>query len=423
MLFKWTPNFVPNKVFIFGCGGTGSRVVPLVAQFMKSCPWVVNPEIVLVDFDTVEEKNLLRQNFIQSDVGKNKAIVLASRYSRAFNITITPLITKVTRNWKTDAESSTLERFVGMIESNDRRNNLFILCVDSPNARRDIVNCILTYAGQNPYNLIIDAGNENDFGQVVVSSTQGMDTGSYDRGMLEKLKQEVPVELGLPFIPMNPAYFDEMQTVSTPSCAELDQTMAINTLMAVNIFGIIQNIYYVKPMSFYRIDVSMQYGSIPQQITVHSLKACTNKTNREDKVGGTLRRFQFHGDLQKLYRMQEEFLITRDIAEREAARKREREAKEAADKLAKDHAAIIKKVKENDAEPASTLGEMLKKKMTSKVDEVDNIRQIDTVLGRLAALDSTGVINLAEMVNATTATNASVVGGAIPAAPAGRARR
>ena len=95
MLFSWTPNFVPNKIIVFGCGGTGSRVVPLIAQFVKSCAWVLNPELVLIDFDSVEEKNLLRQNFISSDVGKNKAVVLASRYSKAFNIAITPIIHRV----------------------------------------------------------------------------------------------------------------------------------------------------------------------------------------------------------------------------------------------------------------------------------------------------------------------------------------
>ena len=36
----------------------------------------------------VEEKNLLRQNFITSDQGKYKAEVLAKRYSAAFGVDI-----------------------------------------------------------------------------------------------------------------------------------------------------------------------------------------------------------------------------------------------------------------------------------------------------------------------------------------------
>lgn len=36
----------------------------------------------------MEQKNLIRQNFTKSDLGKNKAEVLANRYSRAFGVTI-----------------------------------------------------------------------------------------------------------------------------------------------------------------------------------------------------------------------------------------------------------------------------------------------------------------------------------------------
>ena len=42
--------------------------------------------ILVCDGDVVEEKNLIRQNFVEQDVGRNKAQVLAERYSAAFGI-------------------------------------------------------------------------------------------------------------------------------------------------------------------------------------------------------------------------------------------------------------------------------------------------------------------------------------------------
>jgi hypothetical protein len=253
MIFNWTPNFVPNKIVIFGCGGTGSRVVPLVAQFVKSCAWVINPELILVDFDAVEEKNLLRQNFISSDVGKNKAVVLASRYSKAFGISILPIIQRLfVSNVKTNLQIEAYQDYDRIIYNNERKNIIYIMCVDSPEARREILHLIITTGGAAINNILIDAGNENDFGQIVVSSLFTMDTPNSDHLRLRTLVNSAlsPITVPLKCIPLDLKYYEDMVATSTPSCVALDQTMAINTLMAVNIFAIIQNIYYVKPISY-----------------------------------------------------------------------------------------------------------------------------------------------------------------------------
>ncbi len=264
MQFKWIPNFVPNKIFLFGCGGTGSRVLPLIAQFVKSCAWVVDPEIFAIDFDIVETKNLTRQNFIAADVGKNKAAVLATRYAKGFNCNIVPITAKIDSNYHSTAEEAAYIRFKQGLLDNNNRNNIFILCVDSPEARVEIVRTILRAVGNNPENIIIDAGNENDFGQVTLSSTTTIYHSKEVPSYIEDLHEMIPEDMVLPFIPMNTEYFDNMKETNTPSCADLDQTMAINCLMAVNIFSIVQNIYYVKPISYFRTNISMQHGAIPQ---------------------------------------------------------------------------------------------------------------------------------------------------------------
>ena len=35
-MFKFTPRQIPSNIVVIGCGGTGSRVVPLLAQFIRS---------------------------------------------------------------------------------------------------------------------------------------------------------------------------------------------------------------------------------------------------------------------------------------------------------------------------------------------------------------------------------------------------
>jgi PRTRC genetic system ThiF family protein len=80
---------------VIGCGGTGSKLIPELAQALalylesgtqvnRSC----NVDLVLCDPDIVEVGNLNRQHFPPSDVGKNKARALADRYSAAYGLTI-----------------------------------------------------------------------------------------------------------------------------------------------------------------------------------------------------------------------------------------------------------------------------------------------------------------------------------------------
>ena len=331
MLFRWTPNFIPRKIFIFGCGGTGSRVVPLLAQFVKSCPWVVNPELHIFDFDEVEPKNLLRQNFIQSDVGKNKAVVLANRYSKAFSISITPYISKLVYGSSNVKEASQWDSINEMVYRDNRDNCLFIMCVDTPGARREIVKAVLALTEGHVSNLIIDAGNENDFGQVTIS---GMGRVESTSGYLTTLKADSPVVCDIPWIPMDSTYYDEMVATTTPSCADLDQTMAINTMMAVNIFGIVQNVYYVKPITFFRLNISMQHGAIPQNMDMNYLRRSEIGSKTKSKeVHARISGYQFNRYFCKALDQQEEFEENIRVANEAAAKKKAEAIKVDSEKL------------------------------------------------------------------------------------------
>lgn len=74
------------KIVMLGAGGTGGHIAPHLYRLLHALDRPV--EVIIADGDIVEEKNLVRQNFISCDLGKNKAQVLAERYASAFGMEI-----------------------------------------------------------------------------------------------------------------------------------------------------------------------------------------------------------------------------------------------------------------------------------------------------------------------------------------------
>ncbi len=74
----------PVKIVMFGAGGTGGHIAPHLYRLLHALDRPV--KVIIADGDLVEEKNLVRQNFIAADLGKNKAQVLAERYASAFGM-------------------------------------------------------------------------------------------------------------------------------------------------------------------------------------------------------------------------------------------------------------------------------------------------------------------------------------------------
>jgi len=264
-MINYRSTYIPNKYLIIGGGGTGSRLVPLLAQFLKTCAWILNPEITIVDDDVVEEKNLLRQNFIATDVGKPKATVLAQRYSRAFNIPIIPVVERVEAFRAMGTKPNMEAAF-----SRHINNSVVIMCVDSPEARRHILSNLLMYSqqgGRVRNIMLIDSGNENDFGQIVVSHLEKPDIDSLTARDLLTWPRGLPGDVDIPFIPLDMQYYVDMKAETTLSCADLDQTMAINSAMAIGIFGIIQNLIYAQPIKYTRLNITLGDGATPEYIT------------------------------------------------------------------------------------------------------------------------------------------------------------
>ena len=362
-MISYIPSFIPNKILIVGGGGTGSRLVPLLAQFLKTCLWVPNPQITVVDDDIVEEKNLLRQNFITPDVGKFKAEVLAQRYSRAFDIPVIPKVLRVTpipsHNHYGDIDSPVdfeKEQEIDEIFQTHQANSIIVLCVDSPEARRHILKRIMVQMGGrfggNSTILLLDSGNENDFGQITVSNAVTAALGTY-RDYLRGLPNGVPVDMTLPYIPTDFSYFSGMKAETTASCADLDQTMAINTMMAVTMFGVIQNFYYAKPINFHRLNVTLSNGVTPEYISPAYLYRTSDRVRLESNLyGGT----NMEAYAVSMVSAVEEFVVQyknfkkmTDAAEAEMKRQAEVEA-EAARKLIGEEA-VRKAMEENGWKP------------------------------------------------------------------------
>lgn len=258
-MFRYTPRQIPNKIMVIGCGGTGSRLVPMLVQFIRSITrehsptgWLESPQIILVDDDVVEHKNLLRQNFIEADVGKNKAAVLAQRYGRHFGIEVAAATKRV--------ELSTTYNELIPAYSPDTDNVMVIIGVDSSDARRKILNMIrnsvrVQDVSRSPF--VIDAGNENNYGQVKFFN-MALLVGIKDRMKTINFPKMNPIQWDLPAIPYPKEFYDTLEDApSQGSCADLNQTLAINALMATNIMAVVQNFYYVKTFTHNEVSISL----------------------------------------------------------------------------------------------------------------------------------------------------------------------
>lgn len=254
-MFSYKNRQIMNNVVVVGCGGTGGRLIPMLGQIMSRGQWNdLVPTLTLIDGDEVEVKNLTRQNFIIDDVGRNKAECLAERYGAAFELPVVciPHYFQGSDRWEGWLSSQVPANFYRLVA--DRPSTIF-LCVDNMKARFEIIQAIVnTTLRSGIEHLIIDAGNENTFGQTRVYSSRLLSTDDVDADLdiLNRLVQkENNAEIPLPFLPCPLAEYlrsSGYQGNPDASCADLEQTAAVNAIMAMSMFSIFQNIYMMMPI-------------------------------------------------------------------------------------------------------------------------------------------------------------------------------
>lgn len=145
------------RIILVGCGGTGSYIVPALCQYVASTPRIKKAKIIFIDGDIVEEKNLVRQKFIASDLGKNKAEVLAERYSAAYGLDILSIPSYL--------DMSMPFIYDEVFASNHDLPTIIIGAVDNHNARLQIAGLAYRLGGPT---ICIDTGNSMWNGQVHV---------------------------------------------------------------------------------------------------------------------------------------------------------------------------------------------------------------------------------------------------------------
>jgi len=213
-LNSFDPNTHIQTVTIVGLGGTGAQIARSVARMvydMKAAR-LHTPQIVLIDPDKVEQKNVGRQLYVEADVGQSKVHVLMRRFNVALGLDIIAI----------DQPVSAEQHF-------ERWGNLIIGAVDNHLARREL-------AKANGA-IWIDSGNHFNAGQVVIGNTSDHETAMRYLDGQNGRYSYLP-NAGLLF----PALLEsEPEAKSEPgpelSCAELvaarEQDLLINDWMAV----------------------------------------------------------------------------------------------------------------------------------------------------------------------------------------------
>ena len=149
------------NLLLIGCGGTGSWLAPSIARLarvVKDSGREVN--VVFIDGDSVEDKNIPRQNFCEAEISMNKAVTLANRFGAAWGLEIEAIPSML----RSDMQSK-------VFATSHFSLQIFIGCVDNAAARKTIAEMLaINQAGKSHDIWWLDCGNSNESGQVLLGS-------------------------------------------------------------------------------------------------------------------------------------------------------------------------------------------------------------------------------------------------------------
>jgi PRTRC genetic system ThiF family protein len=159
----WQEGTNDVQILLIGVGGGGSHLVPMLARAMAVYR-KVPMQLTLVDPDTVESRNLDRQNFVTADLDKKKAEVLAARYARAYGVEI------VSKSQLVDEPSDISDL---LIKNNIRNHPLLIISAVDNLPTRKLIHEFWRYRHNGNHTAFwIDLGGEEFHGQVAFGSIE-----------------------------------------------------------------------------------------------------------------------------------------------------------------------------------------------------------------------------------------------------------
>ena len=253
------PHYLDNEflldnpwITVVGCGGTGGFVAEGLCRLFQGR----EVTIVLVDHDRVEPHNLLRQNFYKENVGRFKSQALADRLARAYG---RPIGYSVYPFRGEDESGSEGHSWPGLPAHG---NGLFIGCADNAAARKAMAECL----PGSPHQWLIDAGNDTNWGQVLVGN------------VAEKLSWDEPAFVGETcyLLPVPTVQRPDLLTTvpTTPpdvDCAAAldltDQDPTINQMMASLVLQVVRRMV-AGACPFMGLYLDMEQGKVtPTYVT------------------------------------------------------------------------------------------------------------------------------------------------------------
>lgn len=156
----------PVKIVMLGAGGTGGHIAPHLYRLLYSLDRPVR--FIICDGDIVEDKNLIRQNFIPADLGENKAKVLAERYSTVFGME-TEYVPSFIESEERLCELLAPSEFRTNNSAQSKEMIILIGAVDN-NRSRQLCHNVFCKSNELIY---IDSGNGEHTGQVVCGIRSG----------------------------------------------------------------------------------------------------------------------------------------------------------------------------------------------------------------------------------------------------------
>ena len=109
-----------KNVLCAGAGGVSSMVAEVLAHLIKNKQLPDDMLFTFVDYDKVEKKNILYQNFVESDIETPKAIAIENRYK--------PYLFGLNKKIESDADLEEYDGFIIGVDSNSCRRMIVEQC-------------------------------------------------------------------------------------------------------------------------------------------------------------------------------------------------------------------------------------------------------------------------------------------------------
>lgn len=256
------PAFERVALTLVGCGGTGSHIASgLVAIAQALDERGVRVDMMFIDPDRVEPKNVGRQLFSSGDVGQPKAAILAGRLNAAFGLGIGAAVRKIDeRDTFRSSEPNTLSIVVGAVDNRTAR--ALIARAVNPPPRYPFSEGDLWW---------LDTGNSEHAGQVSLGNTLSLDNmrGAVGLGMTSRLPAPSLINPDLVLAPepktLKPTNGHTKNGAKDPSCAELAaegaQGLMVNRMAAAWALALLHD-FLLGELKYFALDFDLVYGGV-----------------------------------------------------------------------------------------------------------------------------------------------------------------